>query len=419
MAGQITQAVVGQESGGTAQTGTALAEEIPEEGLPAYYDGRETGRAPQVKNQGNLGTCWALAATSALEANLCPAETWSFSADHMSMQNGYGNNQHDGGAYTMAMAYLAAWIGPVTEEADPYGDGYSPDGLSPVKHVQEMHMIRDASVEEIKKEVYLYGAVQASIYVADGSLDASPYYSSANDSYRYTGEESANHDILIIGWDDSYQAANFTNPPSGNGAFICQNSWGNQFGENGIFYVSYEDARIRETCVSYAVIENTDNYGQIYQSDLCGWVGQIGYGSDTCYFANVYTPTGNETLEAVGFYATDRNTSYEVYVVERFADTSSLVVWEPDVAGSFETAGYYTVPLEETVSLAAGEPFAVLVKITTPDSPYPVAAEYQADEMTQNVTIDDGQGYISNNGYLWTRTEQQYGCNICLKAYTS
>ena len=148
-------------------------------------------------------------------------------------------------------------------------------------------------------------------------------------------------------------------------------------------------------------------------------MGQIGYGSDTCYFANVYTPTGNETLEAVGFYATDRNTSYEVYVVERFADTSSLVVWEPDVAGSFETAGYYTVPLEETVSLAAGEPFAVLVKITTPDSPYPVAAEYQADERTQNVTIDDGQGYISNNGYLWTRTEQQYGCNICLKAYTS
>ena len=139
MAGQITQAVVGQESGGTAQTGTALAEEIPEEGLPAYYDGRETGRAPQVKNQGNLGTCWALAATSALEANLRPAETWSFSADHMSMQNGYGNNQNDGGAYTMAMAYLAAWIGPVTEEADPYGDGYSPDGLSPVKHVQEMH----------------------------------------------------------------------------------------------------------------------------------------------------------------------------------------------------------------------------------------------------------------------------------------
>src|SRR5699024_9662947 len=130
--------------------------------------------------------------------------------------------------------------------------------------------------------------------------------------YRYTGEESANHDILIIGWDDSYQAANFTNPPSGNGAFICQNSWGNQFGEKGIFYVSYEDARIRETCVSYAVIENTDNYGQIYQSDLCGWVVQIGYGSDTCYFANVYTPTGNETLEAVGFYATDRNTSYEV-----------------------------------------------------------------------------------------------------------
>lgn len=27
--------------------------------LPSHYDLRERGRAPQVKNQGNKGTCWA------------------------------------------------------------------------------------------------------------------------------------------------------------------------------------------------------------------------------------------------------------------------------------------------------------------------------------------------------------------------
>ncbi|MDY3920071.1 MAG: lectin like domain-containing protein [Candidatus Limivivens sp.] len=395
-------------------------EEDPAEDLPPVYDCRENGKAPAVKNQGNLGTCWALAATSALEANLRPGEIWNFSADHMSMQNGYEKNQNDGGAYTMAMAYLASWTGPVREEDDVYGDGYSPEGLSAVKHVQEMHMIKDGSLEEIKEEIYRWGAVQASVYVDDQrSLENSVYYSQLNNSYCYVGNEPANHDILIIGWNDFYSAANFTYNVSEDGAFICQNSWGNHFGEDGIFYVSYEDVRIRECCVSYAQIEDADNYGTIYQTDRCGWVGQLGYDLPECYFANVYTPEGDERLEAVGFYATDRDTSYEIYVAEQFTDTSSLVLWESAVSGSFELAGYYTVKLPEPVQLTAGQPFAVIVKITTPGSKYPVAAEYRADENTKNVVIEDGEGYISQGGYVWSRTEEGYGCNVCLKVYTS
>lgn len=43
----------------------------------------------------------------------------------------------------MAMAYLAGWQGPVPEEADAYGDAYSPAGLLPVVHVQEMRLYED------------------------------------------------------------------------------------------------------------------------------------------------------------------------------------------------------------------------------------------------------------------------------------
>lgn len=398
----------------------AAATEASEGALPSFYDSRNTGKAPQIKSQGNLGTCWALAATSALEANLLPGESWNFSADHMSMQNGYGKSQNDGGAYNMAMSYLAAWTGPVREEEDPYGDGYSPDGLTAVKHVQEMHLIKNGSLDEIKQEVYRYGAVQVSIYVnPEGTMAESGYYSAENYAYCYTGDEEADHDILIIGWDDAYSASNFVSGADADGAFICQNSWGDNFGENGIFYVSYQDARIREYAVSYAAVEDADNYDTIYQTDLCGWVGQLGYSSDECYFANVYTPSGDEQLEAVGFYATDRNTSYEVYIVEQYADTSSLVVWSPAVTGSFEQAGYYTVKLPRSVQLTAGQPFAVVVKIKTPGTEHPVAAEYRADENTQNVILDDGQGYVSQLGYTWTSAEESYACNVCLKAYTS
>ena len=53
--------------------GSSQKETLADETTRAYgalterYDSRDVGRAPAVKNQGNLGTCWALAATSALE----------------------------------------------------------------------------------------------------------------------------------------------------------------------------------------------------------------------------------------------------------------------------------------------------------------------------------------------------------------
>lgn len=64
---------------------------------------------------------------------------------------------------------------------------------------------------------------------------------------------------------------------------------GEDFGYKGTFYVSYYDDRIGTSNVCYTGIENTDNYGNIYQSDICGWTGSMGFeGSNTVYFANVY-----------------------------------------------------------------------------------------------------------------------------------
>ena len=108
---------------------------------PSKYDLREKGRATTVKNQGSLGTCWASASVSALETALLPEESVQFSVDHMTLKNSFAQAQNDGGEYTMGMAYLTAWQGPVYEADDPYGDGESPDGLKPVKHVQEMQVI--------------------------------------------------------------------------------------------------------------------------------------------------------------------------------------------------------------------------------------------------------------------------------------
>ncbi len=387
--------------------------------LPSAYDLRARNRVATVKNQGSLDTCWAFAALSAMESALLPEEDLVFSEDHMTLSNSFSGNQTTGGDYNMAVAYLTAWQGPVLETDDPYGDGTSDDTLSAVKHVQEVQFIESKDLEKIKKAVFLYGGVQTSIYNAlSGAKSSSVYYNSQEAAYCYIGTAKPNHDVVIVGWDDNYAKENFSEEPEGDGAFICQNSWGSSFGDNGYFYVSYYDTNIGIHNVVYTKIVDTDNYDSIYQTDLCGMVGKIGYGQSTAYGANVYTATENETLKAVGFYATAKDTSYKVYVVDTFESTESFDNMEKVAEGSFVSAGYYTVELDQDVELLAGNRFAVIIQITTPDSERPLAVEYQADSLTESVTIEDGEGYISVTGDTWEHVEEIEACNLCLKAYT-
>lgn len=387
--------------------------------FPVRFDYREIGKAPLIKNQGKLGTCWSFAALTALETALLPEESCDFSEDHMSIRNSFSATQNDGGEYTMALAYLAAWQGPVYEADDPYGDGESPDNLSAVKHVQEVQILGHKNFEQIKEMVYKYGGVQTSIYTKlKNASSKSSYYNEETYAYCYIGTQKPNHDVVIIGWDDNYPKENFNAELEADGAFICQNSWGEQFGDNGIFYISYYDSNIGIHSVVYTGIEPVDNYDSIYQSDLCGWVGRLGYINEKAYFANVYTAKEREVLEAVSFYATGRDTKYEVYFVPDFKDAGSFAGMRPVAEGEFENAGYYTVKLDKPQKLSEGERFAVAVKIVTPNSDRPIAVEYAVDGSTEGVVLDDGEGYISLSGKRWERTEDEQNCNVCLKAFT-
>ena len=103
-------------------------------------------------------------------------------------------------------------------------------------------------------------------------------------------------DSVIVGWDDHYPKENFNMELEGDGAFICTNSWGEDFGDQGYFYVSYYDSNIGINNIVYTGVEPPDNYDHIYQSDLCGRVGQIGYGKSEAWFANAYRASGREDV---------------------------------------------------------------------------------------------------------------------------
>lgn len=387
--------------------------------IPTKYDLREKARVAEVRDQGSYGTCWAFAALGALESSLLPGEDAQYSADHMTLNNGFNLTQKDGGEYTMGMAYLAAWRGPVYEADDPYGDNKTDKSLNAVKHVQEMQIIDGKDYEKIKEAVFKYGGVQTSIYNAlRSSQTRSPYYNKETDAYCYIGTEKPNHDVVIIGWDDKYSKDNFSVDLEGDGAFICQNSWGEGFGEKGIFYISYYDTNIGTHNVVYTKVEDTDNYDHIYQSDLCGWIGQLGYNKESMYGANVFTANGAEELTAAGFYATGKDSQYEIYVVRNFEDEESLNKMIPVASGKLSNAGYYTIDFNQGIQVDAGERYAVVLHIITPNAVHPMAIEYIADEVTRDVDLSDGESYISANGYNWVSADTVEECNLCIKAFS-
>ena len=443
--------------------------------VPTKYDLRERQRVSLIRDQGSYGTCWAFAATSALESALMPEEQLLFSVDHMSMSNSFNVNQYDGGEYTMGMAYLAAWQGPVYDAAtsalesalmpeeqllfsvdhmsmsnsfnvnqydggeytmgmaylaawqgpvydadDPYGDGVTRDDLAAVKHVQQMLIIDGKDYQGIKEAVFKYGGVQTSLYsTIASSKTKTPYYNKQTNSYCYMGQDKPNHDVVIIGWDDNYPKENFNVDLEGDGAFICQNSWGSSFGDNGVFYVSYYDTNVGTHNVVYTDIESADNYDNIYQSDLCGWVGKMGYDKEDMYGANIFTAQSAESLRASGFYATAADTSYKLYVVKNFENEYSFKNKTLVAEGSLKNAGYYTVDFDEPVDLESGERYAIVLYINTPGSTHPMAIEYNSGEAYMStVNLDDGEGYISYDGVAYINVKEKQDCNLCIKAFS-
>jgi C1A family cysteine protease len=287
---------------------------------PTHYDSRELSRITHVKDQGNAGNCWAFATYASLESYLMPLEDWDFSENNLknllSPASPEGFDLNEGGNMFMSTAYLARWNGPIAGKSDPYNDSssYSTSelGLPLKKHVQNVLFLpnRHGSLdnEEIKRAVQNYGAVWTTLYYNPTS------YSSTKHNYYYKGTSSPNHAVAIVGWNDSFDKNNFSQVPPGNGAFIVKNSWGPLWGDNGYFYVSYDDSSIGSANNGVFTAENTGNYKHIYQYDPLGWTGNFGYGGQTGWCANIFTAKSSEVLNAISFYTTDSNCNYKIYI---------------------------------------------------------------------------------------------------------
>nr|WP_292798572.1 Ig-like domain repeat protein [Methanobrevibacter sp.] len=394
--------------------------------IPSYYSLVDEGYVTSVKNQQSSGDCWAFAAIGALESCILKTtgETYDLSEENMknliSLYSDYGWNldTNAGGYDLMAVGYLTSWLGPVLEEEDEFDDHST---LSPVLHsrfhIQDIICLSRSSYldnDAIKKAIMKYGGVVSGIHNDDD------YLNKQTAAFYYDGDSDRNHAVLIVGWDDDYSKDNFKKTPQANGAWICKNSWGESFGKDGYFYVSYYDnvlAEVNNTLASYTfILNNTIDLDKNYQYDIIGMTTFFDCGQKTVWYKNVFNATDDELLAAFSTYFFD-DADFEVQI-----NVNDELKYSQ--SGTSQ-AGYYTFKLNKYIPLHKGDSFEIIIKKS---ADYNVMVPISETRFTNKVTYNHGMSFFSSDGKKWNDLYDMaifsklsvYDSQVaCIKAFTT
>ena len=381
---------------------------------PTKYDPRDLDLMPPVRNQGNYGTCWSFASLGALEAsyiaqgfgNTAPDlselhQAWFVFKDPrpsyaMPLFDNSENALNQGGNNSMSIAFLSR-IGTASETDLPYTQaanvakltaGKYPENYShPIrlKEAYELGAFTENNRDEVKQLVMKYGAVRIGYKHSHSALSSSNAYYAP---YQQTG----GHAVDVVGWDDNYSRSNFKTSPKSNGAWLCKNSWGTDWGDKGYFWMSYEQ-NIYTSAVYIAADNNTEKF---YGHDAVAAIESIPHN----WSASMFRAEGDEVLNEVAFHTRDNNVSYEIYINKYGTDepASPGVPQNSTVAsGKMPYAGYHTVSLNNPVEVQDGEYFSVMVKLTGKTKySYVTAVEDTGGTISASTVTAAGKSYFAN-----------------------
>ena len=369
-----------------------------EASLPVAYDLRTESCVTSVKNQKRTETCWAHAAIASAESNMLKTGL----ADTVMKENNLT------GELDLSEAHLV-WFGHCKASEDPKdilyhqgGDtglsGYTTQGTiieaasalasgigaeleknmpdvtekvsieesfrySSYAHLQNLEIFFSPNTSQdingMKKNLMQYGALFGTMHNEESNEE---YYSQENASYYYPsdGQFTVNHAITVIGWDDTYPASAFPSAPPADGAWLCKNSYGDTWGDDGYFWMSYYSAMSYAASFQMESASKTDTVYH-YFNTIKDSFGQSRTGTAV---ANLYTVPEDENITEVSFWSTCVNANYTVSVyknINKFVSDPTAGTLVSSQEFSAENAGYYTVSLPEPVLIEKDSTFSVII----------------------------------------------------------
>lgn len=422
-------------------------------GLSSAYDSRDKGWVTPVKNQNPWGMCWAFASTACAETSLISKGLADASSIDLSeLHLGYfcyhpqpdplGNTAKDtvllnsGSSYmnlggtTMRSVFSASnWFGFAEESTAPYPNtDEHPENLDPalayrdVAHLKNAFQLSPSDTSAIKSLLMEHGAAAIPMF-----FDVNCY--NIETASYCTKLTSTNHDVAVVGWDDSYSAMNFKEEcrPSSDGAWLAKNSWGEDFGDQGYFWISYEDASICEFV--FLDVEKTDIYDHNYHYDGCPGDVFLKVSGDFSLSA-VYQAGASETqaeaLEAVGITSEGTQVDYSLQVYKDIQDVqnpeSGVPVLEIPQTGTLRYSGYNTIPLNQKIPLMNDTTFSVVIHLKKGSNQKFgcwMDKAHQSGEVSFMSSQDPGQTYLYLNGRWLDTALEKEPWTPRLKAFTS
>ncbi|MEW6412118.1 MAG: C1 family peptidase [Candidatus Zixiibacteriota bacterium] len=391
--------------------------------LPTSFDWRTSGMITSVKNQSSCGSCYAFAGLGNLEALMLidGAGTYDFSENYAKECNFY-QSSCGGGTYEYVVN-LFSQQGAVLEACNPYvaADVACNSSCPKIKTILDWCIISDDAVPtatDLKQYIYDHGPVYTTLYAGDGAAPSwETEYNNYDGSYTlyYTGTNTPNHAVLIVGWDDALTHA------GGTGGWIVKNSWGTGWGgtcgygtERGYFTIAYGSASIGKFSSYSTAWQDYDATGELLYYDEAGASANWGFTNPTAWGLCGFTTTITAYLNRVEFWTNDITTDVDVYVYDDFDGNSPSNLLGSKLNLSFTEAGYHSVVLDSPPLVPAGEDIFVVVKITNDSYGNPICAD--GDGYTEN-----GLTYMSPTGTngSWWEMGAGYGVDVAIRARTS
>lgn len=209
-------------------------------GAPAVYDLRNVGGKnfiTAIKDQGSCGSCVAFGVCAAMEGTLRvqkndPTLAIDLSEAHLFYCHGRKQGRNcDNGWIPDAALETCKNVGIVDEGCYAYTAGDQDCTGLCTEWQKRLHKVAEfrefTSTSDVKTWVSTKGPLTACFIVYDDFR----YYRSG--VYRHvSGEQLGGHCVAIVGYDDNARC------------WICKNSWGAGWGENGFFKIGYGECGI-------------------------------------------------------------------------------------------------------------------------------------------------------------------------------